>query len=278
MTIASEITALQNNLASAKAAVTAKGGTVGDTGLAGLASEIATIPSGGSVSWGTVIYDNGSGETEGTIQNANEFMSLCHDGNGSAIATINNVSVPFNNIKEVELTSIIYCLPDHFLRNAGTLRKLSGTSGVIAIGNYCLAGSGIRNDLDFENTVSIGDCFLNSCSSFNNNLKLSKLEKIGGNFMQLASSFAQQLTLPSTLTTVGSNFMYRCNNFVGPLVCNAPSSDSGLYSNNYSLGSNSSSAKCYTTGITLTGTYASVWKNRYPDRTSQPYRKLILGS
>lgn len=50
MTIASEITALQTNLTAAKNAVTAKGGTVGDTGLAGLASEIASIPSGGGSS------------------------------------------------------------------------------------------------------------------------------------------------------------------------------------------------------------------------------------
>lgn len=47
MSIASEITALNTNLQNAKSAVTTKGGTVGDTGLAGLASEIATIPSGG---------------------------------------------------------------------------------------------------------------------------------------------------------------------------------------------------------------------------------------
>lgn len=47
MTIASEITDLQTNLANAKAAVTAKGGTTGNTGLAGLATEIASIPSGG---------------------------------------------------------------------------------------------------------------------------------------------------------------------------------------------------------------------------------------
>lgn len=46
-TIAEEITALNTNLAAAKAAVTTAGGTVGDTGLAGLATEIATIPSGG---------------------------------------------------------------------------------------------------------------------------------------------------------------------------------------------------------------------------------------
>lgn len=48
MTIASEIQNLQTNLQAAKSAVTSKGGTVGDTGLAGLASEIGTIPSGGS--------------------------------------------------------------------------------------------------------------------------------------------------------------------------------------------------------------------------------------
>lgn len=48
MSIATELTALQSNLANAKTAVTNKGGTVGDTGLAGLASEIATIPSGGT--------------------------------------------------------------------------------------------------------------------------------------------------------------------------------------------------------------------------------------
>lgn len=47
MSIATELEALNTNLTAAKAAVTAKGGTVGDTGLAGLATEIASIPAGG---------------------------------------------------------------------------------------------------------------------------------------------------------------------------------------------------------------------------------------
>lgn len=47
MTIASELTDLQNNLSAAKSAVRVMGGTTGDTGLAGLASEIMNIPSGG---------------------------------------------------------------------------------------------------------------------------------------------------------------------------------------------------------------------------------------
>ena len=59
MSIADEIQDLNTNLQAAKSAVTAKGGTVGDTGLAGLAEEIASIPSGGSEDpgdWGLVEY------------------------------------------------------------------------------------------------------------------------------------------------------------------------------------------------------------------------------
>lgn len=60
MSVASEIENLNTNLQAAKSAVTAKGGTVGDTGLAGLATEIASIPSGGSPEdpgdWGLVEY------------------------------------------------------------------------------------------------------------------------------------------------------------------------------------------------------------------------------
>lgn len=46
MSIATEIEDLNTNLTAAKSAVTAKGGTVGDTGLAGLAEEIASISCG----------------------------------------------------------------------------------------------------------------------------------------------------------------------------------------------------------------------------------------
>ena len=62
MSIGSEIQDLQTNLQAAKTAVTTKGGTVGNTGLAGLASEIASIPSGGSPSdetaYGVVYYND----------------------------------------------------------------------------------------------------------------------------------------------------------------------------------------------------------------------------
>ena len=53
-----------NSVSEAKASVTAKGGTVGNTGLAGLASEIAGIPSGGggaTSGWCAWMYSGAAG-------------------------------------------------------------------------------------------------------------------------------------------------------------------------------------------------------------------------
>lgn len=82
MSIASEITDLNTNLTAAKDAVVAKGGTVGDTGLAGLSTEIATIPMSVTYDYGTVtvcsytytgsVYDYSNCTV--TINDADEFF------------------------------------------------------------------------------------------------------------------------------------------------------------------------------------------------------------
>lgn len=54
MSVSEQIADLNTNLAAAKSAVETAGGTVGDTGLAGLATEIASIPSGGG---GTDLFE-----------------------------------------------------------------------------------------------------------------------------------------------------------------------------------------------------------------------------
>ena len=46
----------------------------------------------------------------------------------------------------------------------------------------------------------------------------------------------------------------------------------------YILSTTDSTGAMYTTGVTLTGTYASDLKTALPDRDSSPYRKLIVGS
>lgn len=72
MSIASEITALNANLTAAKDAVVTKGGTVGDTGLAGLAAEIASIPSGSSAN--TITIEIGENSVTQATQLYNYFL------------------------------------------------------------------------------------------------------------------------------------------------------------------------------------------------------------
>ena len=82
MSIADEIQDLNTNLQAAKSAVTAKGGTVGDTGLAGLSTEIATIPIPVTYDYGTVTVCsytytgsvNDSSSCTVTINDADEFF------------------------------------------------------------------------------------------------------------------------------------------------------------------------------------------------------------
>lgn len=56
MSLQSELTDLTTNLSAAKAAVVTKGGTVGDTGLAGLEAEILSIPAPRNLQWGELEY------------------------------------------------------------------------------------------------------------------------------------------------------------------------------------------------------------------------------
>jgi hypothetical protein len=46
----------------------------------------------------------------------------------------------------------------------------------------------------------------------------------------------------------------------------------------YSLATNNRVAKVYVKGVTVTGTGASTWITKLPNRTGGPYRKLIDGT
>lgn len=300
MTIASEITDLQNNLAAAKAAVTAKGGTVGDTGLAGLASEIASIPSGGSLTdYGSIKYLDGNNvEQTLTLATATDFFELTLGGSGSDI-TINSVTINKNNITEVTVADGVMYLPNNFCYGCNFMTKATLPSSILYIGNGVFSYTTINNELTLTNVeyigndfmrsnsqynqptnlpkiVNIGSNFLGSCTSYNSALSLgNSLKAIDQRFLYGCTSFAQNLTLPSSIEyTIGSYFMYNCKQFVGPLVCNS----NKVAADNNTLSTNDNAALMYTTGVTLTGAYAQSWKDTFPDRTSSPYRNLIIGS
>ena len=123
-----------------------------------------------------------------------------------------------------------------------------------------------------KTATSVSGFFLSSCYSFNQPLDTSNLTSVGDYFLYQCYSFNQPLDT-SNLTSVGSSFLYYCyaltdlewNCSVYPTDNNSLSQD--IHTKTLASG----------TGIKITGTNAQGLINALPDRTSKPYRKLILG-
>ena len=311
MSIATELVDLSNNLQSAKTAVSAKGGTVGNTGLSGLASEIGSIPTGGGTitSYGTVTYID-TNSVEKTIEMVTEidFLELTIGGSGVNIV-INNATIDKSKIKSVTVGDGVQYLPDNFMYGCSGVLSVTLPSSIHFVGSAVFIGCSVLNsELNLENVVYVGANFMSNCSAFNQPISLPKVNDIGSYFMQNCTSFnsaitinndveiiadrfmigctsfAQSFSIPSGLISTsavtnnpGQRFMQNCNNFTGPLVCNF-SASSKFPTDNYTLTTTGASNPIYATGVTLTGPYAAQWKAALPDRTSSPYRKLIVGS
>lgn len=302
MTIASEIQDLNTNLTAAKNAVTAKGGTVGDTGLAGLATEIASIPSGGSISsYGTIKYTENDVDKTIEMTTEEDFLALTLTSYGYTIE-INNTEINRTWIKEVTVGDGVQYLPNNFCYACDNMTTVNLPSTIHYIGdNVFYSDPALNSPLDLQNVRFIGSNFLYQCSSFNQPISLPKVDEIGNYFMSGINSFnstiilnddmfsigarfmlgcrgfAQTFNIPSGLIYgPGERFMYNCQNFIGPLVCNSASST--IPNDTYALGTSDSTTVMYTTGVTLTGPYAAQWKAALPNKTSSPYRKLIIGS
>lgn len=150
-------------------------------------------------------------------------------------------------------------------------------SGITSVGNYFLSSTPINNYFALPSSLAtLGRNFMEYCILFNQPLDLSNITSIGSNFLTGCSSFNQPITIPSGITLGIANnyyFMHRCDNMTSTITINA--SADAIGSSSYILSTTNNYAPCYTTGITLAGTYASAWKTKLPDRNSSPYRKLI---
>lgn len=124
--------------------------------------------------------------------------------------------------------------------------------------------------------TSTGSYFMAYNYVFNKTITLpSSLTTIGNDFLYYCYSFNQPLTIPSTVTSIGTYFLGYMGNMVSTITCNAPATVAST--SNYTFCARGNSYASYTTGITLSGTYASDWHSRFPDRTSSaPYRKTIV--
>lgn len=234
MSIASEIQDLTTNLTAAKNAVTAKGGTVGDTGLAGLATEIASIPSGGgSEDWGTVTYlDSNNQLVTATIQNQYEYSTLGNsNSSGTWSLVVDNQTVPITQVTGVALGTSAKALPDYFLYKCPNNFTFSATS-LISIGRNALSGcTAFNNAFTLPNTLTkIGDYFMSACTSFNQDLTIPEgLVEIGISFFQGCTAFNSSLSLPTTLSIIGNNFMKGCTAFNQPIDVSHATSIGGYF-------------------------------------------------
>jgi len=213
MTIATEITALNNNLAAAKTAVTNKGGTVGDTGLAGLATEIASIPAGGA-SWGSVTYlDSGVSKTV-TVNTMAEMYSLAGSAN-SWTATIGGETITNTTITSVTVGKDFSLFPTNFCTNCTNLTSMTFENGnpVKTLPNYFCKNTGITSLTLPSGIEKIGDYFMNNCNGITSLTFPSSLTTIGRDCFSNCTTIVTISGLDN-VTTIGNNF---CANT--PLDC-----------------------------------------------------------
>jgi hypothetical protein len=247
MTIASEITDLHTNLTAAKNAVTAKGGTVGDTGLAGLAAEITTIPAGGGGNepggearisgYDTttgIISGSAFGSTAGTVYMLDrDTHTYVSQPTSSWSSTSITLTTPIDLSTLEGNTSIVV------VTNDGEWSTKWIVTGQVAVTGYVKAY--VKNsDTGVVRTVNVSSSewsqFAVSSNAFSKQITADgdtfySDEVVG---IQFGSSFSatsfstrtfayfvnlnQPITIPNTVTSIGNYFLNYCVSFNQPIT------------------------------------------------------------
>lgn len=224
-TIAEEITALNTNLTAAKNAVTAKGGTVGDTGLAGLATEIASIPSGGGPSepseWGILRCRSWSESWEagwdGDIYDVTfdqaTFLSFIaeHPLEEGAESVSIDISQDMGVEPPVTLVQIYGFAEDPFYGEPATIQDLEQMG--VTIVDYDPLGAGqifidlIRNlSNDIALTLELNEAQYNALGYWDEN-NTEVLELVG---LSIPRPAIKQFEFGTEPTSVPDNFLRNC--------------------------------------------------------------------
>ena len=242
MSLSSELTDLSTNLAAAKAAVTTKGGTVGDTGLAGLASEIDSIPSGGGApiktDWGVLRYYS-------------EWTTTCTitSAYGCTIESVDqSILVPYVTAQGDNFDGFRfndgywYSSSDWGYEHPIANEDMPTTTGITISGTPSqYAEIYIRKDVTIDTTSSIVTVELNSTEysalgSLNNShyttsggdaVPVGAIEGFifGTNPTTVPSYFlggeynlvTLDMTYAMSITEINSNFLYSCRSFNQPI-------------------------------------------------------------
>lgn len=212
----------------------------------------------------------------------NDFMHSCsafaHPISLDNVTTIGNYflsqALKFNStISLPKVTSI----GANFLSSCETFNSAITFPKVTSIGGSFLSYAQKYNKTTtFPSTLtSIGANAFYYCTGLNSTVSLSSAPvAIGGYFMLYCTSFNKAFTIPSSVVSIADGFMYGCSSMVSNITCSAQATVAAEGNNTFST--NSTSVAQYTTGMKLTGTYKNDWKTRFPNRTSSPYRKLVV--
>ena len=212
--------------------------------------------------------------------------------------TLEGVTISNDRIKEVRMPDWATSTPNFFLRNCSRLDKIENLFRVSTLGQAFLENcSSFNQAIDLTRFTTIPNNFLKGCSSFNQPIDLSTITSIGNYFLSgtnfnqtidlttvteigdnflSGTPFNQDFTIPNTVTSIGTGFLYNCDSMVGEIVLDAPETVASTSNNTFST--TDANADCYTTGISVIGTYARQWMTRFPNRDTTPYRNLVLAA
>ena len=211
------------------------------------------------------------------------FLGFCYSFNQPLTIPSGVTSIGSNFLSScssfnqpLTIPSTVTSIDNNFLNSCSSFNQPLTISNTITtiynnFLNYCYS---FNQPLTIPSGVtSISNYFLTGCYSFNQPLTIpNTITSIGIYFLQNCSSFNQPLTIPNTVTSIGTYFMNNCYAFIY-IEYNA----SVYPTDNYSLSQDrNTKTSANGTGILVTGTHASDLKNALPDRTSSPYRKLVL--
>lgn len=233
MTIATELSALKQNLAAAKSAITEMGGVVSGAGAETLESEIKTIPKP-MPAFGIVYYkESADGEVkEVKVKTPDEFNSLSTTetyspknwtatigGTGNPV-TVNSQVYPA--VVGVTIGSEVEEIPTGFLNGCKYLdRELAIPDNIQNIGSYLLGNSNynfpITPNTFPSHLTETPDHFLYG-SDFNQTVELpNTIKRIGGYFLG-STPFDKVLTLPDSVEYIGDSFLSTKKDYTQPFT------------------------------------------------------------
>lgn len=273
-------------------------------------TDFATFMTPDQISWDNTEIGMGFGgvmRTQNDELVQKQFATSINFGSlASSLTSIGNGFCQSNRFLQFlyNLPSSVTTIGNRFLSGCQSFNSYFKIPSGATIGTYFLAGctsfnqplqvpqgvainddflsdcSGFNSPLDISSTTQIGSNFLRNCSSFNQPLTLNSSATIKSGFLEGCTAFNQAITIPSNVTFYNSDstyrFMFGCNSMLSPIRVEAPAT--AINASNYVFSTSVVTAAAYTTGMTLSGdpTIVQAWKTKFADRSSSPFRKLLV--